>query len=285
MKRVALPLGLVLSLASSLGPLACSDAREGGGGERDEATTATAFEFAANETDDASEAEAEAPSGDTYADVLPVGAFADVATLCAKQKELVVPSLAVAKQASSDRGWGGEPDLVPSCEESAEALSIARVALGGSYLDARAVTVEIGSSTATFLALRTAAGWTFVRRALLDQRHDDPGCGSIERTTDIAEVRLERDAVVVVTHAGRTGYAGDEGGELYLTYAQACRVAGDGQAATCGASEVVAARRAVVSPDDLDAAPSTKSTFATPYGVDPAGTGITVGRRFDEERD
>jgi hypothetical protein len=219
-------------------------------------------------------------AADDLVHTVPTGSFADVAAFCAAQTKLVAPKIAEANASYATDGWG-EMNLKPSCHELPNALEDATVALVAPFTDVKAVMFETGYSTETYLLVQTSEGWTAVRAPLLYANHNDPGCGSIERPGAILDVHTEKGALVIKTSAGRTWFnKKDEGGDLSLTYARACRTGPTGIA--CGTPEVIDAK-VVLHGDESADAPVTTRFFSTSYEVG-SGVAIEPATRFDEEQ-
>lgn len=130
---------------------------------------------------------------------------------------------------------GGSADA----QERSTALASTKVTLAAPFLDIRAVTVPTEGGHETNLEVRTEDGWLTVPEPLLVEWDDDPGCPSIEREIAIAEVKVERGTLVVVTTADRDS--------VVLTKARACRLE-EGEV-SCSPPETVSATRYWVDAD------------------------------------
>ena len=168
----------------------------------------------------------------------------------------------------------GEPARASS------ALDDARIELTAPFLDVKAVTTSSDGRTETYLVVRTADGWVQVDAPLLVAWDDDPGCPSVERESTIAEVRVERGVLVVVTTADRDWYADARSGFVQLTKARACRLA-DG-AVTCSDAETVAASLSShADGDDTPDMPEAAQTFSTRWWVDADGE-LELAETYDD---
>ena len=222
--------------------------------------------------------EDESDAADDLVHTVPTGAFADVSSFCAAQTKLVAAKIVEANAAYKVDGYG-DMNLEPKCEETEAVLEGAKVALAAPFTAVKAVTFETGYSTESYLLVQKSDGWTAVRAALLYVNHNDPGCGSIERPSEILEVYVEQGALVVKTSAGRTWLSKkDEAGDLSLTYVRACRSTAAG--VSCGTPEVVDAK-VVLGDEDQPDEPVQTRFFSTTYTVGH-GVAIEPATRFDE---